>query len=250
MAKPGGNKRAAKKASAAQKKPAATKPAAKKAAKPAARTAGSATKPAGRSPRQTERDWHAAAALQRAYIGRKVKKEFVSDNGFMKFFAGEVVDYDDKKKWFRVLYEDDDEEDMNETELLRILVADARPPPAYPQHALLPRDSDASASRPTATTLALGGFEVLPADAAGAPAVDDPPSPDGSNASNETWTPNEKYIGSHGRSLPSASSSTARRRSVTSSPTRRARARTSSAAPPAGAPRLRLRPPQIPPWTR
>jgi len=200
MAKPGGNKRAAKKASAAQKKPAATKPAAKKAAKPAARTAGSATKPAGRSPRQTERDWHAAAALQRAYIGRKVKKEFVSDNvrGHMQLFGGEVVDYDDKKKWFRVLYEDDDEEEMTETELLRILVADARPPPAYPQHALLPRDSDAGAPAADGDDARrLGALEVLPADAAGAPAVDDPPSPDGSNASNETWTPNEKYIGSH-----------------------------------------------------
>eukprot|EP00252_Welwitschia_mirabilis_P016517 TRINITY_DN3640_c0_g1_i2.p1 TRINITY_DN3640_c0_g1~~TRINITY_DN3640_c0_g1_i2.p1 ORF type:complete len:614 (-),score=146.37 TRINITY_DN3640_c0_g1_i2:381-2222(-) len=50
-------------------------------------------------------------------IGRKVSKKFGR-----KKFTGEVTSYDEETKWFKVVYEDDDSEDLERFELEPILV--------------------------------------------------------------------------------------------------------------------------------
>ena len=55
--------------------------------------------------------------LPDSYIGMKVKNQF--NDG--KFYDGLVVKYDKKKKWFLVKYNDNDEEELNLTELKKIL---------------------------------------------------------------------------------------------------------------------------------
>ena len=56
--------------------------------------------------------------LPDAYIGMEVKKKF--NDG--KFYDGIVKKYDKKKKWFKIIYNDNDMEDLNLNELKKILV--------------------------------------------------------------------------------------------------------------------------------
>ena len=60
------------------------------------------------------------------YVGRSVTKAFArEDNGVMDVFSGHVVDYDARDRFYRILYDDDDVEQVDHDELADILDADA-----------------------------------------------------------------------------------------------------------------------------
>ena len=56
--------------------------------------------------------------MPESYIDMKVRKKF--NDG--KMYDGTVAKYDNKKKWFKVKYEDNDIEDSTLTELKKILI--------------------------------------------------------------------------------------------------------------------------------
>ena len=60
------------------------------------------------------------------YVGRSVTKAFArEDDGVMDVFSGHVVDYDARDRFYRILYDDDDVEQVDHDELADILDADA-----------------------------------------------------------------------------------------------------------------------------
>ena len=56
--------------------------------------------------------------LPESYIGMKIRKQF--NDG--KLYDGLVSKYDKKNKWFKVKYDDNDEENLNLSELKKILI--------------------------------------------------------------------------------------------------------------------------------
>lgn len=52
-------------------------------------------------------------------VGRKIRKKFGR-----KFFEGEVVEYDSELNWYKVVYEDGDEEELDAREVKRMLLLD------------------------------------------------------------------------------------------------------------------------------
>lgn len=52
-------------------------------------------------------------------VGRKIRKKFGR-----KFFEGEVVEYDSELNWYKVVYEDGDEEELDVREVKRMLLLD------------------------------------------------------------------------------------------------------------------------------
>lgn len=57
------------------------------------------------------------------FITKKVWKEFVTEDRFKQkvFFRGVVTEYDEKNKYFMVVYEDGDKEELTKNELVKII---------------------------------------------------------------------------------------------------------------------------------
>ena len=70
-------------------------------------------------------DDYETSQLPEAYIGMEVKKKF--NDG--KFYNGIVKKYDKKNKWFKIIYNDNDMEDLNLNELKKILVVKPKKKP-------------------------------------------------------------------------------------------------------------------------
>ena len=69
---------------------------------------------------------HALPRGSKRYVGRSVTKAFVrEDDGEMDLFSGDVVEYDARDRLYRILYGDDDVEQVDHDELADILNADA-----------------------------------------------------------------------------------------------------------------------------
>ena len=69
-------------------------------------------------------DEYEASQLPEAYIGMEVKKKFNK-----KFYKGIVKKYNKKNKWFKIIYNDNDMEDLNLNELKKILVVKPKKKP-------------------------------------------------------------------------------------------------------------------------
>ena len=65
-----------------------------------------------------EAQQRAAPALPGALVGAEIQKRFESDG---KVYTGRVVDYLSKHKWYKVMYEDGDEEEFIASEILPLL---------------------------------------------------------------------------------------------------------------------------------
>ena len=62
-----------------------------------------------------------SAPAQKYEVGTKVAGEFKNDENKDKIFHGEIVSFDTKKKWYRVVYEDGDMQDYEEYEITEML---------------------------------------------------------------------------------------------------------------------------------
>ena len=60
--------------------------------------------------------------LQRPYFGRWFQGREVSKLFGNRFYHGKVVDFDTEMKWYRVVYEDGDFEDLDQDELEEVLL--------------------------------------------------------------------------------------------------------------------------------
>ena len=70
-------------------------------------------------------DDYETSQLPESYINMKVKKKF--NDG--KFYIGDVKKYDKKNKWFKIKYDDGDEEDLNVNQLKKVLVVKPKKKP-------------------------------------------------------------------------------------------------------------------------
>ena len=62
-----------------------------------------------------------SAPAQKYEVGTKVAGEFKNDENKDKIFHGEIVSFNTKKKWYRVVYEDGDMQDYEEYEITEML---------------------------------------------------------------------------------------------------------------------------------